>query len=277
VEEVKQRNLVAFDLAREIVENVLNGIILEDHAVPLVARIKAHDEYSYTHILNVSTLSLAMGRLLGLDHDQLRVLGQAALLHDTGKLMVPSEILQKQGDLTAEEFGEIRMHPVRGAAVLMKIRGVPDLVPIVAFEHHIRTDGSGYPSRPGGRRPHLASRLVAIADVFDALRTNRAYRTEFSKEETLRRMAGMPLDPELFNVFARLASLYTEGDHVRLDTGEIGVVVAINPRDALRPCVEVRYGADGSRLPAPQRLDLSWSRERQIMASLDLQQIEALG
>ncbi|PIS37876.1 MAG: hypothetical protein CO150_00690 [Nitrospirae bacterium CG_4_9_14_3_um_filter_53_35] len=258
VSQAREKNLIEFDLAKEIIENILSGMILEDDAVPIVARIKKHDEYTYTHILNVSTLTLAMGRILGFTPQQLRELGLAALLHDTGKLLIPLEILQKEGELTDEEFAVIKEHPVHGAGMLMKVPGMPDMVPIVAFEHHMwYNGGGGYPLIHKEGSPHLYSRMTSIADIFDALRTNRAYRTEVSKEETLRRMSVMQIDPFLFNVFARISNLYPVGDYVRLDTGEIGVVHEIHPRNALRPKVRILYDQEGNQIETQRILNLA--------------------
>ncbi len=248
VSQIQEKKIIEFNLASEIIENILSGIILEDHAVPIVAQIKQHDEYTFTHILNASTLSLAMGRVLGFSPPQLRELGLAALLHDTGKVLIPKEILQKEGGLSDEEFNVIRMHPVHGAGLLMKIKELPDLVPIVAFEHHLQFDGGGYPRVHRDYKPHLCSRITSIADIFDALRTNRAYREEVPKENTLQRMSTMEVDPFLFNLFARIANLYSVGEAVRLDTHEIGVVHEINPQNAFRPTVKILFNAENDKV-----------------------------
>lgn len=257
VSQVREKNLIEFNLAKEIIENILSGMVLENDAVPIVAQIKQHDEYTYTHILNVSTLTLAMGRILGFTPPQLRELGLASLLHDTGKLLVPLEILQKEGALTEEEFALVKMHPVHGASMLMRIKGMPDLAPIVAFEHHMRSNGGGYPDSRKGGMPHLCSRMTSIADIFDALRTNRAYRTEISKEEAMCRMSEMQMDPLLFNIFARIVNIYPVGEYVRLSTDEIGVVHEIDPRNALRPKVKILYDTKGNKVATERILSLT--------------------
>ncbi len=283
VTQIQKKKLIEFNLASEVIENILSGIALEDHAIPIVAQIKEYDEYTYTHILNVSTLSLAMGRLLGFTSQQLRELGLAALLHDTGKILTPKEILQKEGGLSDDEFDVIRMHPVHGAGLLMKVRELPDLVSVVAFEHHIRFNGSGYPQIRTGYMPHLCSRIVAIADIFDALRTNRAYREEVSKEKTLQRMSTMRVDPFLFNLFARIANLYSVGETVRLDSNEIGVVHEINPQNAFRPKVRMLYDAENSKVQGDRIVNLDNFNEQQnrfvcsIIDKVPEEEVEALG
>jgi len=245
ISQIRENRMIEFTLAREIVDNILKGIIFEQSAIPLVARIKEHDEYTFTHILNVSTLCLAVGRVLGLTPKQLRAFGVAALLHDTGKSLIPLEILQKKERLTNEEFDIIKRHPVDGARILMGIRTLPALAPIVAFEHHVYFDGSGgYPLLNRRRKPHLCSRIAAITDIFDALRSIRAYRGEVSKAETFQKMSKMPLDPFLFNLFARVARLYPVGEFVRLDTGETGIIHELHPENAFRPRVRLLFDAE---------------------------------
>ncbi len=244
ISQIRENRMIEFNLAREIVDNILNGIIFEESAIPLVAQIKEHDEYTFTHILNVSTLSLAMGRVLNFTPEQLRILGVAALLHDTGKSLTPLEVLQKKDRLTDEEFEIMQRHPVDGARILMGTRAVPALAPIVAFEHHLFFDGSGgYPLDYRGKQPHLCSRIAAIADVFDALRSIRVYRGEVSKAETFQKMSKIPLDPFLLNLFARVARLYSVGEFVRLNTGETGVIHELHPKNAFRPRVRLLFDA----------------------------------
>jgi len=271
VDQIRTNRLMEYRLAKEIVDHILNGIILENHAIPLVSQIKEHDEYTFTHMMNVSTLCLATGRVLGFPPPQLRELGIASLLHDTGKIRIPSEILQKKDRLTEDEFGIVKRHPAEGAAMLTQFRDIPDLAPIVAFEHHIRYDGSGYPVTYKDRRPHLCSRITAIADIFDALRTIRSYRSETSKVETFQIMSGIPLDPFLLNLFARISNLHPVGEMVRLDTGEIGIVHEINPRNPYRPRVKLLYDAENNKLNDQRIVNLTnfHKRENRYLRSID--------
>lgn len=261
IAQIQDEKLLEYGLASEIVDNILNGMILENNTIPLVARVKEHDPYTFTHILNVATLCLAVGRVLGFNAKQLKSFGTAALLHDTGKSMTPLEVLQKKGRLTEEEFAIMKMHTVHGAAMLEKIKDVPDLAPIVSYEHHIHLDGTGYPEKSRHRKPHLCSRICTIADVYDALRTIRPYRNEMTKVETLNTMSKMPLDPFLFNVFARIANLYEAGEYVRLDSDEIGVIHSINPDDALRPQVRILFDRNKNKVRDQRVVNLAnWNR-----------------
>ena len=168
-----------------------------------LAHIRSHDEYTLCHTVNVAILASALGEQVGYSGRRLEALTIAALMHDVGKQRTPPEILNKAGRLSDGELAVIRRHPAEGAAILLDRREVPTLSAVVAYEHHQRLDGKGYPEQRG-RRPMLASQIVHIADVFDALRTNRPYRAALPLDEVFRIMseqAGRAFDAELFAVF----------------------------------------------------------------------------
>ncbi len=174
------------------------GTVLE------IAHLKAHDEYTFVHTVNVALLSAALAEAVGLGSTQVHEVTQAALLHDLGKRVIPLSILNKQGQLTPEERTAMQRHPIEGARLLMGRARVPTIAPIVAFEHHMHLDGSGYPVSDKRWRPHLASQIVQQADVFDALRTNRPYRAAMSTEKAsaiLQEGSGTKYDSALVSVF----------------------------------------------------------------------------
>lgn len=171
----RHRRLRAAGLA-ELVDGFIAA--LRSQAQPLLPLLplREMDEYTFTHSLNVCTLNLAQALSLGIDGPLLRDIGIAGLLHDIGKLFVPAEILTKPEHLDEDEWKLMRRHPHQGARCLLETPGVPALATIVAFEHHLKHDLSGYPAVPAGWRQHLCSELTTISDFFDALRTRRAYR-----------------------------------------------------------------------------------------------------
>jgi putative nucleotidyltransferase with HDIG domain len=180
--------------------------VLDQHAHALVplAALKAHDDYTATHITNVGLLAMALAEAVGLPSATVRDVAVAALLHDIGKLSVPHRILNEQGRLSPEQLAVIRRHPEEGARLLLQTPGVPELAPIVAFEHHIQADGGGYPKVPGGWRVNLGSAITQVADVYDALRSNRPYRAGLPREriaEIMTRDAGTVFDRTLVGIF----------------------------------------------------------------------------
>jgi putative nucleotidyltransferase with HDIG domain len=171
--------------------------------VPLI-ELKTYDEYTFVHVTNVAILSSALAEAVGITGSALQQVTEAALLHDVGKWTIPKRILSKAGNLTDEERAIVRQHPVVGAALLSGTRGVSDLAIIVAYEHHLRVDGKGYPEAGGIRRPSVPSQVVQIADIFDALRSNRPYRAGMPLEQCLSVMdkeAGCAFDRALYQVF----------------------------------------------------------------------------
>jgi putative nucleotidyltransferase with HDIG domain len=218
--------------------------------------MKEHDEYTFTHMVNVSILTIAQARTLGLEGAQLRALGLAALLHDIGKVRTPPEILNKPGALTDREMAIMKRHTIDGAVILRRTREMPRLAPIVALEHHLRLDGTGYPERL--RRPTLnvATMLCGIADVYDAMRSQRAYQQAFPTDRiiaVMRRNDGRQFDQHLVRRFIGLMGIYPPGTLVRLDSGEVAVVVQSDGPDPQRPTVQLLFDRTGARLPQPRR------------------------
>ena len=260
VEDIEFKKTINIEKARYAINSLVASI--QRNRTPLItlASIKAHDEYTFSHAVNVAVLTLVQAEALGLDSQTLNDLGIAALLHDVGKLKVPEEILKKPGKLTPEEFELIKLHPANGAKILMKTSGVSKLAYVVTFEHHIRYDLSGYPvvSRERGGL-NLGSMLVRIADTYDAMRSNRSYASEVPPEKTIKEMeesSGKEFEPVLLKKFIRLIGVYPPGTFVRLDTNEVGFVFQTNPSDPYRPRVKIVIDSRGSKIENPQEVDL---------------------
>jgi putative nucleotidyltransferase with HDIG domain len=171
----------------------------------LSAAIEARDPYARGHSSRVTVFAQAMARRVGLDKERLSVLRLGALLHDIGKLAVPSSVLLKRGPLTESELGQVRRHPVAGARMLETL-GAPATVAPVVLHHHERWDGGGYPSGQKGEEIPLEARILCIADSFDAMTSTRPYRAPKSPDEALEeleRCAGAQFDPELVDAFAQ--------------------------------------------------------------------------
>jgi len=161
----------------EAVVSFVAAIKRQGKVLRIVSPVKTHNQYTYVHATNVSVLTIFQAESLKVTGEDLHDIGLAGLLHDVGKMFVAAGILDKPGKLDAGEWAEIQSHPRRGAVYLSKLADVPPLASIVAFEHHIKFNGGGYPdSRRIARTPHIVSQMVAISDFFDALRTARSYR-----------------------------------------------------------------------------------------------------
>jgi HD-GYP domain-containing protein (c-di-GMP phosphodiesterase class II) len=192
---------------RDIVGAVMRGLRQEGMLIDRLMRLQSHDDYTITHSLNVCVIVVAQGVHLGFSEAQVHEMGLAALLHDVGKEKVPAQILNKPGRLDAREFERIAEHPVAGAKILRKIDCGSDLPMIVAFEHHVKYDRSGYPAFRFGGTLQPASYMTQIADVYDALRTYRPYRKSLDRDTTLGIMKegkGKEFEPRLFERFLEL-------------------------------------------------------------------------
>jgi HD-GYP domain-containing protein (c-di-GMP phosphodiesterase class II) len=192
---------------RDIVMAVMKALRHEEYLIDRLIRLQAHDDYTVTHSLNVCVMVVAQAKQLGIPEAAVHDVGLAALLHDIGKELVPSEILNKPGKLNQEEFARISLHPSLGAAHLKKLALDTDLPLIVCYEHHIRYDRSGYPKVRYPEEVHPVSFMTQIADVYDALRTYRPYRPGLDQETTLgilREGRGTEFHPQYFDNFLQL-------------------------------------------------------------------------
>jgi HD-GYP domain-containing protein (c-di-GMP phosphodiesterase class II) len=191
---------------------ILEGLVLalsqtvtqnREALIPLVA-LQSHDAYTVTHITNVAVVSMSLSAALGFAPAFVHDCGTAALLHDVGKLKVPPDVLSSPTKLTEAQLVLMKRHPEDGARMLMNIGRLPELATIVAFEHHLHYDGGGYPTVPPGWRAHVASEITHIADVYDALRSDRPYRKGLPPEVAAQMMnadSGRVFDPYVLKVF----------------------------------------------------------------------------
>mgnify|MGYP000070726583 CR=1 FL=1 len=187
----------------DVLAQVQHG--LDDSVLALAAAAEARDRYTYEHVTRVAELSVLIGQAMGLPRLRLRALAQGAMLHDVGKLYISDLVLQKPGKLTSEEFEQIKQHPALGYELLMRLRGFHREALIVRH-HHEWYDGSGYPDGLRGEEIPLEARIVAVADMYDALTTDRPYRRAYSHEEAMAIMAketGSHLDPACVEAFRR--------------------------------------------------------------------------
>lgn len=188
----------------------------ELNVLQIMRPVKTHNEYTYVHATNVSVLSIFLAEVLGFAGEALKDIGMAGLLHDVGKIFVANTILDKQGKLDAGEWDDMKKHPVYGALYLSKLSAASPLAAIVAFEHHMKFNGGGYPdTKKIGKNQHIVSQIVAIADFFDALRTERPYRKSLEVPliaQMLQEGAGKDFNPELVESFLLSLAEVTGGD-----------------------------------------------------------------
>ena len=263
------------DAARSMVDSLAQAVAQNRTALMALTALKNYDNYTFTHMVNVSILTMGQARGLGVDGALLREFGLAALMHDIGKVKTPSEILNKPGKLTAQEFEILKRHTVEGAEILRSTPEIPTLAPVVAFEHHLRADGTGYPTSVARPTLNLGTVLCGIADVYDAMRSQRIYQEAFPTDRilaVLQRNDGAQFDQNLVRRFAQLVGIYPAGNLVRLDSGAIAVVTKTYAPDPYRPQVRVIATSDGTRLDRPYFVNLWEAAEgepQSVKAPLD--------
>ena len=262
--------------AIKLAEDMVASIIRNPDAMVWLSQLRSKDEYTALHSVNVCVLSLAFGRHMGLAEGKLLQLGLGALLHDVGKLRVPSDVLNKPERLTAAEFRLIQLHPAHGLDILGgSHHQAATTVLDIAYSHHERCDGRGYPRGLKAGALTLFSRMVAIVDVYDALSSDRIYHKGMSSDETLAKLydwSQRELDARLVGQFIQCLGLFPVGTLVELSSAEIGVVIEINRRQPRKSKVLLVLDRNGKALAAHRIVDLS--RRQGLFSRGDGPQIE---
>jgi HD-GYP domain-containing protein (c-di-GMP phosphodiesterase class II) len=277
---IKSGEKVSMKKAKRVVETMVDQLLEEEQLLLSMTAIKDYDEYTYHHSVNVSILSIALGQRLGLDKKVLTELGLVALFHDIGKIEIPSEILNKPTNFTDDEWRVIRKHPAWGVRAILKLRGFDSTTmraSIVAFEHHMNYDFSGYPRVRKYSDLDLYSRIVSLADQYDAMTSARVYsRIPMSPDKALSIMmerAGTQLDPLLLKFFINMVGVFPIGSLVMLDTKELGLVYETDVVFMDRPRVLIIVDRQGKRVKGPvvtlSEKDEKGKYLRSIMKTLD--------
>jgi len=259
------------DATKSLVDNVLAN----RHAMLQMTSLKNHHEYTFYHSANVAILAVSLGSMISRDARFLSSLGSGALLHDIGKLAVGADIIEKPGALDTDEWAAMRQHPILGAEMASQMPGLDRSVLVPILEHHMRWDGSGYPSRTPRRKQHLSSRIVAVADSYDAMTSRRAYsaaRVQDQALELLVESAGSSLDPVLVQLFVRMMGAYPPRSVVTLSDGSIGIVIAPSDSDPYRPLVRVLTNPTGRSI-APVDVLLTDRPDLTVQGLIDPRQL----
>ncbi|MBI4520664.1 MAG: HD domain-containing protein [Gemmatimonadetes bacterium] len=257
---------------RDLVQLLVDKVARSNVALGQILALKQYENLTYCHSVNVATLSLLLGRQLGLDDTLLAALVETGLLHDIGKTRVPLEILKKPGTLDRSERRLIESHTTLGAEMLVETDGLYPLAPTVALEHHRDLTGRGYPDL-GDAVPHALTQIVAVADTYEALTGARTYRAPTPPEQAcliMARLGGRRLNSSLVKAFVSAITFFPLGSVVRTSRGETGVVVGTSRTDPLHPVlVLVTDDPDAPRREIDTSArDSSGAYERHIVETL---------
>ncbi len=257
--------------ARKLVGGMIDSIVNNANALTWLSLLKSRDEYTSFHSINVCIISLVFARHMGIDPAELHELGLGALLHDIGKMQIPLEILNKPGQLSPEEMEIMKQHPTYGYDSLRAKSSVSARALDIVYSHHERFNGQGYPRGLKGTSISRDATIVAIADVYDAVTTDRVYHPSISPHEALRLMYERErggFRDDLLEQFIRCLSIYPIGSIVELESGEVGVVMTINHADHLHPLVALVLDADKQPYPAYRLINLSSMSHNGVPANI---------
>ena len=262
---VRESGTLNFKQAKRAIQNIIDLMMHDESTLLGLTNLRCYDQYTHNHSVNVALLSMALGNRAGYPKVDLADLGMAALFHDVGKCAISLDVLNKPGEFTKEEWDIMRTHPTEGVLTLIELRGlanVPARMAAASFEHHMNYDFSGYPKLAIPWTQTLSSRIVTIADCYDAMTSSRVYRREpMSPSKVLGFMfgkAGTSFDPTLMKLFMICVGIIPIGSLVLLDTDEYAVVLkpATDPANAEHPYVKVITNEEGTPVDDGREIDL---------------------
>ncbi len=262
LDDVRRTGRVDTKRTHAIVSSIAESVLRDRNSWVTLTSLREYDEYTYTHCVNVCAFGIALAEQFTRRFEILVEFGQACLLHDIGKILVPREIVTSVGFLTTEQREAMKAHPVLGAKVLLSTEGVSRLSVVAAFGHHLKHNRMGYPALRGHLRPNPFTAILHVVDVFDALTTNRGYRESWDTYKAVAFMlrgSGTEFDPGVLRAFTQLVGIYPVGTFVELDGREIAQVIKVHSDAVLRPRVRILLESDRSRANPVREIEL---RER---------------
>ncbi|MDX1561381.1 MAG: HD-GYP domain-containing protein [Gammaproteobacteria bacterium] len=243
----------------QALDPMIDSIMRNDDAMSWLARMKKKGDYIYDHSIASSIWAMIFGKHLGLDKEELHVLGTGAVFLDVGKTRLPSELLEKTGQLTPEESTVMRKHVAYGVKIVSSIEGIDPRVVQMVAGHHERHNGTGYPKGLSGAQIPVFARIAGIVDAYDAMTTSRPYAEPISTYDAIRQLhnlSGVEFPEEVVDQFVQAIGVFPVGTLVELNTGEVGIIIAQNRVRRLRPKIMLLLDADKNPLPTFKIIDL---------------------
>ena len=269
--EVRMGNSIQLDEVKSLVADISGSVTRNPETLISIARLKSADDYTYLHSVAVSAMMIALAKQLGLSQAVTEQAALGGLLHDVGKALMPMEVLNKAGKLTDDEYAIIKTHPAQGYKLLLAGGAVnPESLDVV-LHHHEKFDGTGYPDQLAGEEISLLARMGAVCDVYDAITSNRPYKSGWEPSLSIKRMSAWEghFDPVVLKAFIKTLGIYPAGSLVKLASGKLGVVLEQNQVSLLKPRLKVFLSTKPKGPIAIEELDLSSARCQEFIVSLE--------
>ncbi|MDC7701378.1 HD-GYP domain-containing protein [Vogesella indigofera] len=260
MQDVRLGRAVELEQVEPMIESITESVLSNSGALLTLLRIKNKDDYTFLHSVSVGTLMIAFCRSVGMDMETIHLAGLGGILHDTGKALVPDEVLNKPGRLTEDEFDIIKRHPRDGFDILSRTEGIGEIPLDITLHHHERVDGSGYPHKLNGDTISTLAKMAAIVDVYDAITADRCYHKGMAPTDALRKIfewSKYHFDPKLVQAFMRCVGIYPVGTLVLLESGKLGVVIEQHDSNLLTPKIKVMFSSKSNTYLQPEIIDLS--------------------
>ena len=264
----KNDNNVEVSAVRESVGEILQKVIENETVMLQITGIRDIDNYTFLHSVDVCIYSTIIGKKLGFGKDLLMSLGMGAILHDIGKCKVPIDILQKPDKLSDNEFEQMKLHTIYGSEIIKNSYGLSFAIANIAFQHHEKWNGSGYPLGMTSNKIDLMSRIVSLVDVYDALTSDRVYKKKelpHVAAEYIKNNSNILFDPFIVDLFINCIAVYGEGTIVLLNTGELGSIISSHNVGSIRQKVNVFSTKCGPPVLQPYIIDLSEHKDVEIV------------
>jgi HD-GYP domain-containing protein (c-di-GMP phosphodiesterase class II) len=259
---------VEVDQFKDVANDFIDSVSRNQNALACLSRIRQKDSYLLEHSVNVGVLMSILGKAMNLERSTLFEYVLGALLHDIGKIVIPDEVLHKPGRLTEEEFELMKKHSTFSRDILLKSGGLPEASINVAYQHHERLDGGGYPQGLTAEKLSREGRMAAVVDVYDAITADRCYHKGMPPTLALKRMlewTGDHLDKEILHIFIRAMGVYPVGSLVLLSNDRLAIVEEVNDKDQKRPILKVIFNTQFNRFVNVERLDLAKKKNISII------------
>jgi HD-GYP domain-containing protein (c-di-GMP phosphodiesterase class II) len=242
MEHIKVGGMITSRKLQKAVTDIIDDLLNSRETIIHLTDIRSMQDYTFGHSVGVCVLSVLTGLSMGYNQLRLKELGSGALLHDVGKARLSDTLLNSDRIYSPDEFMMVQQHAAYGFEILRRTENISSIAAHVAWQHHERYNGKGYPCGLAGDDIHEFARIVAIADVYDALTTDRPYRKKllpYEVVEIIRSSAGSDFDPQIVDCFVKHIAVYPLGCLVKLNTGQMGVVVRVKKEFPTRPAVRI--------------------------------------